>query len=263
VFEPGTFIPVAQAVINTSLDLLPQPTYGDHYDIDRDPVWLHKPTRRPIDAFAWYQCDQLGTPMELTDGDGEIAWSGKHRAWGLAKEAQSDKAKWANTSNPLRFQGQYFDIETDLHYNRNRYYSPHIGRYISKDPIGFAGGLNIYVYAPSPTQWLDPLGLAKLSHAGDFDIARRQAFRNAGMDDPDKISFSKFDENTGTAVEFKGAGGSKIAYDAPHEDMDPKSGHDKPHIGWQTAGKRNKCGCGDRGNITYTGPQHPHRSDKK
>ena len=263
VFEPGTFIPVAQAVANTVLDLLPQPLYGDHYSIDRDPVWQHKPTPRPIDTFAWYQCDQLGTPMELTDGDGDVGWRGKYKAWGLVKETQREKAKLKTFENSLRFQGQYFDIETDLHYNRHRYYIPHIGRYASKDPIGFAGDLNIYIYAPSPTQWLDPLGLAKLSHAGDFDKARRQAFSNAGMNDPEKVSFSKIDEKTGTVVEFKGAGGSKVAYDAPHADMDPKSGHDKPHIGWQTAGKRNKCGCAERGNITYDGPQHPHRSDQK
>ncbi|NES11940.1 RHS repeat-associated core domain-containing protein, partial [Pseudomonas laurentiana] len=42
---------------------------------------------------------------------------------------------------PLRFQGQYYDHETGLHYNRYRYYDPLTGRFISKDPIGYAGGL--------------------------------------------------------------------------------------------------------------------------
>lgn len=46
------------------------------------------------------------------------------------------------------------DQETGLHYNRYRYYSPYVGRFVSKDPIGLWGGLNKYQYAPSYTQWL-------------------------------------------------------------------------------------------------------------
>ena len=180
----------------------------------------------------------------------------------MAKEQHSKSAKRADIRNPLRFQGQYFDVETGLHYNRYRYYDPQVGRFIGKDPIGFAGGLNVYAYAPNPVTWIDPIGLAKLTHAPDFDTARTQAFKNAGMTNPDNVTFSKYDPVTGTVVEFKGEGGAKVAYDAPHADMDPANGHDKPHVGWQTAGKRGKCGCAERGNITYSGPQHPHRPDK-
>ncbi len=61
--------------------------------------------------------------------------------------------------NPLRFQGQQVDDETGLHYNRYRYYDPNSGRFVSKDPIGYAGGLNSYAYAPNPVVWIDPLGL--------------------------------------------------------------------------------------------------------
>ena len=161
VFEPGTFVPVAQAVSNHVVELIPQPVYVFPYDIDKDPVWQHKPTPKPFDALAWYQCDHLGTPMDLTGEDGEIAWRGTYKAWGLAEETRSDKAKWADIRNPLRFQGQYWDVETGLHYNRYRYYDPNLGRFIGKDPIGYAGGLNLYTYAFNPVQWMDPLGLAK------------------------------------------------------------------------------------------------------
>ncbi|WP_445261596.1 RHS repeat-associated core domain-containing protein [Pseudomonas sp. RL_105y_Pfl2_101] len=58
----------------------------------------------------------------------------------MAKEQRSETAKRADLRNPLRFQGQYFDVETGLHYNRYRYYDPQVGRFIGKDPIGFAGG---------------------------------------------------------------------------------------------------------------------------
>jgi RHS repeat-associated protein len=63
--------------------------------------------------------------------------------------------------NAVRFQGQYRDEETGLHYNRYRYYDPNTGRFISRDPIGLAGGVNVYAYAPNPVQWIDPLGLQK------------------------------------------------------------------------------------------------------
>ncbi|WP_248284590.1 RHS repeat-associated core domain-containing protein, partial [Pseudomonas urethralis] len=58
----------------------------------------------------------------------------------------------------MRFQGQYFDSETGLHYNTFRYYDPALARFITQDPIGLFGGFNLYSYAPSSTGWLDPLG---------------------------------------------------------------------------------------------------------
>ncbi|WP_263303122.1 RHS repeat-associated core domain-containing protein [Escherichia fergusonii] len=51
------------------------------------------------------------------------------------------------------------DRETGLHYNTFRYYAPDMGRFLTPDPIGLAGGLNLYQYAPNPLSWIDPLGL--------------------------------------------------------------------------------------------------------
>jgi len=65
---------------------------------------------------------------------------------------------------PFRFQGQQSDQETGLHYNRFRYYDPVVGRFVSQDPIGLAGGINIYQYTPSSTFWIDPLGLSAASN---------------------------------------------------------------------------------------------------
>ncbi|MGY2414725.1 RHS repeat-associated core domain-containing protein, partial [Pseudomonas pergaminensis] len=67
--------------------------------------------------------------------------------------------------NPLRFQGQYFDQESALHYNRHRYYNPDVGRYLTPDPVKLAGGINGYQYVPNPTGWIDPLGLSSCPHA--------------------------------------------------------------------------------------------------
>ncbi|PXF30707.1 hypothetical protein WH50_14030 [Pokkaliibacter plantistimulans] len=101
----------------------------------------------------YYQLDHLGTPLSLTDSFGHVVWQASYSAFG---EAQISIEQ---VRNPLRFQGQYFDDESGLHYNRHRYYDPHTGRYISQDPIGLLGGLNPYRYAPNPVNWVDPLGL--------------------------------------------------------------------------------------------------------
>lgn len=100
----------------------------------------------------------------------------------------------------------------------------------------------------------------ELLHASNFDEARVKAFEKTGLTDPNKIKFGEEDVNgTGTVVEFKGEKGAKVVYDAPHPDKDPEHGHDKPHIGTQTAGKKS-LGGRERVNITYEGPQHPHIS---
>ena len=62
--------------------------------------------------------------------------------------------------NNLRFQGQQYDEETGLHYNRHRYYDPSQGRYLSLDPIGLAGGVNLVGYVGgNPVSISDPKGL--------------------------------------------------------------------------------------------------------
>jgi len=160
VFEPGTFVPVAQGVMNHIEEMLHQPNYDFPYDVERDPVWQQKTAPKPFDTLDWYQCDHLGTAMELTSDEGLIGRSNTYRAWGHAREKRPNDTELAQSCNPLRFQGQYYDVETGLHFNRHRYYSPQTGRFISRDPIGFAGGLNIYVYAPNPIEWTDPFGLA-------------------------------------------------------------------------------------------------------
>ncbi|TMU69292.1 type IV secretion protein Rhs, partial [Pseudomonas fluorescens] len=105
----------------------------------------------------YYQLDHLGTPQELTDYSGDIVWSAQYDAYG--KVAALTLAGEDYLNQPLRFQGQYFDGESGLHYNRHRYYDPRLGRYLTPDPIKLAGGLNQYQYVPNPTGWVDPLGL--------------------------------------------------------------------------------------------------------
>ncbi|MCX7111594.1 MAG: RHS repeat-associated core domain-containing protein [Proteobacteria bacterium] len=88
-------------------------------------------------------------------------WSANYSAWGkrlgTADVTQEHKAHGQTGCN-LRFQGQYWDEETGLHYNTFRYYDPEIGRFISPDPIGVEGGFNLYAYVPNPTGWVDTWG---------------------------------------------------------------------------------------------------------
>ncbi|WP_024912653.1 RHS repeat-associated core domain-containing protein [Chania multitudinisentens] len=102
----------------------------------------------------WYECDPNGAPIRLTDTQGTLVWHQQHGVWGEPGPQRANTVE-----NPLRFQGQYYDQESGLHYNRYRYYDPHTAAFISQDPIGLLGGLNPYQYAPNPLGWIDPLGL--------------------------------------------------------------------------------------------------------
>ena len=107
------------------------------------------------DQIDHYSCDHLGTPRELIGAHGNVIWTGRCTAWGEL----IDNEKYF--SQPLRFQGQYKDDETNLFYNRYRYYDSNSARYLTQDLIGLVGGLNTYQYAPNATIWIDPLGLTK------------------------------------------------------------------------------------------------------
>jgi len=102
----------------------------------------------------YYHTDHLGTPRRLTDAQGQVVWAADYSAFGQAF------IKVQKVVNHLRLPGQYYDSETGLHYNRFRYYVPLLGRYISRDPIGYVGGLNLYAYGQNnPVNVTDTLGL--------------------------------------------------------------------------------------------------------
>ena len=61
---------------------------------------------------------------------------------------------------PFKYQGQYYDSEVELCYNRFRYYHPETGRYIGEDPIKLLGGFNVFAYVSDTNAWVDLLGLS-------------------------------------------------------------------------------------------------------
>ena len=124
----------------------------------------------------YFHTDQVGMPQELTNAQGQLVWQASYKTWGstVTEEWQAktlsgnpihqldagDTPDKADQQQNLRFQGQYLDRETGLHYNTFRYYDPDMGRFICPDPIGLQGGLNLGSYSPNPLSWIDPWGWA-------------------------------------------------------------------------------------------------------
>ncbi|MBP2195840.1 RHS repeat-associated core domain-containing protein [Pantoea cypripedii] len=137
----------------------------------------------------WFSTDLNGAPLEVTDAGGAVRWSGQYGSFGeVSRQTEGFYRLSGLTSlhhQPLRYAGQYADRETGLHYNLFRYYDPQVGRFTVQDPIGLAGGENLYAYAPNPFGWIDPLGLnacgpnKKTTFEG---VSRRDAFRQAKRD---------------------------------------------------------------------------------
>ncbi|MCK8145210.1 RHS repeat-associated core domain-containing protein, partial [Citrobacter sedlakii] len=89
---------------------------------------------------------------------GKTDWSAEYDAWGNVLSENNPH----NLKQLIRLPGQQYDEETGLNYNRHRYYDPLQGRYITQDPIGLRGGLNLYGYTLNPVMKIDPLGLYNL-----------------------------------------------------------------------------------------------------
>ncbi|WP_437297527.1 PAAR-like domain-containing protein [Sorangium sp. So ce426] len=110
-----------------------------------------------------YVNDHLGTPKELLDPRGLVAWAAAHSAWGKVVEVQRDPISVLNhrttIESPFRLLGQYADEETGLCYTRFRFFDPEIGGWCSPDPLGIQGGRNLFSIDGSPTNVVDPLGL--------------------------------------------------------------------------------------------------------
>lgn len=147
---------------STIADELPNPVTltWDHHDLhpvaQTERIAAADASQQEIDArFFAIVTDLVGSPTELIDEDGAIAWRARSTLWG--------KTAWPANSTaytPLRFPGQYYDDETALNYNHFRYYDPENARYLTPDPLGLLPAPNPSTYVHNPHTWADPLGLA-------------------------------------------------------------------------------------------------------
>lgn len=117
----------------------------------------------------FYHADGLGSITSLTDHKAKVVQSYEYTAFGEMKH-HGGKVK-----QPYTYTGREWDKETGLYFYRARYYDPYAGRFISQDPIGFAGGdVNLYGYVGNASiGFIDPLGLDKLSTIEGIDTVKK------------------------------------------------------------------------------------------
>jgi RHS repeat-associated protein len=173
-YLPGTFSPFARIVQK----IYPAPESDDpERDKAVDDAWkmvekiMGRPLKKPQVPekeleVQFFIPDHAGTPLFLVDAKGEILWEALPDDWKATQEVELVKLLVSEygVRQFIRFQGQWADEETGFYYNRYRFYDPQMGRYISQDPIGFRGGVNLYAYVEGdPVNWVDPLGLIDMN----------------------------------------------------------------------------------------------------
>ena len=147
----------------------------DDWLVRQETVWLgdipvaviKKPTATSTIQLYYVYADHLNTPRVIVNSRNTTIWRWDNvHAFGANLPFEDPDNDGQTFEYNLRFPGQYFDKETNLHYNYFRYYEPETGRYISPDPIGLAGGMNTYGYVTgNPISFIDPLGLASCTYS--------------------------------------------------------------------------------------------------
>jgi len=105
-------------------------------------------------ATSYYEADGLGTVTSLSNAAGALAQTYTFDSFG------KQTASSGSLTNPFQYTGREFDSETGIYFYRNRYFDPQTGRFLSEDPTGFLGGINLYAYVDNnATNVVDAFGL--------------------------------------------------------------------------------------------------------
>ena len=124
----------------------------------------------------YYTRDHLGSIRELVDGSGTVVARYDYDPYGRSTTV-------IGTNKPdFNFTGLYQHAKSGLDMAVHRFYDPDLGRWLSRDPIGEAGGINLYGYVGNnPVNYVDELGLA-VGDWWDFPANYRRA-REIGLDE--------------------------------------------------------------------------------
>ncbi|MFM0738145.1 RHS domain-containing protein [Paraburkholderia xenovorans] len=153
---------------------------GSHAVLAQERLCYEREPSLPESEWYPLACDPNGAPHTMYNSEGRAVWRARSSLWGeTARDTTSVRMREMlrhvvhdpylatcltagdeTLECELRFAGQWADEESGLHYNCQRYYDPQTGQYLSGDPIGLEGGLNVYRYAPNPLGWIDPWGLS-------------------------------------------------------------------------------------------------------
>jgi RHS repeat-associated protein len=169
--------------------------------------------------------DLIGTPTELVDEHGDIAWRTRTTLWGTTTWNRT-----ATAYTPLRFPGQYHDPETGLHYNYFRHYDPETARYTTPDPLGLTPADNAAAYVHNPHTWADPLGLAACQSGETLgDTSRLQGWIPSDVPPESKAVLQDIRE---LGVEAQGAGPQRMGPSVPRpfENSGKSSGYRLPEF---------------------------------
>ena len=124
-------------------------SYANGGDLDQPYAELRSGT------VSYYEQDAANSVTSLSNSTGVLADTYTYDSFGNVTNSTG------TLRNPFQYTGRELDSETGLNYNRARYYNPATGRFISEDPLGFAGGApNFYAYVGNnPINFNDPIGL--------------------------------------------------------------------------------------------------------
>ncbi|EGB0862032.1 RHS repeat protein [Escherichia coli] len=177
-----------------------------------------------------YHCDHRGLPQALISPEGETAWRGEYDEWGNLLGEESTQ----HLQQPYRLPGQQYDEESGLYYNRNRYYDPLQGRYITQDPIGLKGGINLYTYPLAPIRYTDPLGLERV-----ISVYGPPAPDRAGAETPLVLT----DMTGGVTIYYDPETGDSMTFDSSNRiDRRSQRGAGDPYTGEVVGCETNESG---------------------
>ena len=162
-----------------------------------DSVDLDVPVSMTCDGETYYYVtDGNKNVTALLDADGVRVAKYTYNPFGRILNSEGALAE----INPFRFSSEYHDDETGLVYYNYRYYSPELGRWISRDPIEEEGGVNLYaMVGNNPVNYWDSLGFLPMPNI--FDLDAMLALRNAELA---SLRQWRIDKTSELEIRFKG-----------------------------------------------------------